>query len=131
MRLSKDDIATIRRVAEEQARKTAGGRRRVRIEIAIRVGDLGTSVNSLLAGGGEDWSVNETDLYDYEPWAAIRGDLPMTEDGRCLLDLYLGVGLGGVDLGHYELVDWAQVCIDAQGVATILCQGSTLWVRES
>lgn len=124
MRLTPADIRTIRAEVEKIARRYSRSRR-FKIEIGERHNveqDRGTSINILAVTDDPDW--DDTDLYTTRDWAEIRKAIPVTEDGRAILDFYIYEFDGG------DLVCNAQAEIDAGGLLAIhedVC--NNLWRR--
>lgn len=65
-----------------------GRAKRVVIEPGIRCGNERTSMNILeLTSDPVDWE--GTDLFDYGKWEGFKAGVPLTEDGRAIVDFYV------------------------------------------
>lgn len=78
-----------RRIIRDCASRSAG-MRSVKIEVGerylIEAVNL-TSINIRLLSNDPDW--NDTDLYQSLPWSEFVRGVPLTDDGRALVDFYV------------------------------------------
>lgn len=81
------DIAAIREAARQEAKFERVGQ--VILEVGRRqsLASGETSINFALISDDPDWQ--DTDLDDYEPWAAFTRGVDLTAEGRGLLDFYI------------------------------------------
>ena len=54
--------------------------------INLQDGEIEQSLNIALVAKTEDWQ--DTDLNDFISWAGFRAGVPLSEDGRAILDFY-------------------------------------------
>jgi hypothetical protein len=118
MRLTPADIKTLRAQVERVAKRHSRSRR-FKIEIGERHNveqDRGTSINILAVTDHPDW--DDTDLYMTREWDLIRKDIPMTDDGRAILDFYI-YEWDGTFRCWGDLVSNAQAELDSKGLLAI------------
>ena len=117
IRLSAEDVRTIRREVEREGKRNSRAGRFV-LEIGIRHGDadLGVSINVLAVSRDPSGEWNDTDLYDKAPWSDVRKPIPLTAEGRAVLDFYVYEWERG-EVG--DLVCNAQAEIDSAGLVAI------------
>lgn len=134
MKITKEDLKTVRREIEAIARRWSRATRFVvfvgaRHNVERPTPD-GAHVNVLLVTDRDDWG--DTDLWDNSiPWATMRGDLQTTADGKAAFDFWIyEPGRPGEREGHGDLVCNAQAYFDAHGLQRIEADVETTWTRE-
>lgn len=79
-----DECKRIRDFTKQEVRgltRMEGGTR-----INLQDGEIEQSLNIALVAKTEDWQ--DTDLNDFISWAGFRAGVPLTEDGRAVIDFY-------------------------------------------
>jgi len=79
-----DECKRIRDFTKREVRgltRMEGGTR-----INLQDGTIEQSLNIALVAKTEDWQ--DTDLNDFISWAGFRAGVPLTEDGRAVIDFY-------------------------------------------
>lgn len=79
-----DECKRIRDFTKREVRgltRMEGGTR-----INLQDGAIEQSLNIALVAKTEDWQ--DTDLNDFISWAGFRAGVPLTEDGRAVIDFY-------------------------------------------
>lgn len=120
MRLTPADIRTIRAEVVKIGMRHSRSRR-FKIEIGERFNteaDLGTSINVLAVSRDPSGEWDDTDLYTTQDWGLIRKDIPMTADGRAILDFYIYEWDGDFRCWG-DLVSNAQAELDSKGLMAI------------
>jgi hypothetical protein len=100
--------------------KAANGRRAISLEPGLRAPwgpnpsrpDAEPAINIALVSADPEFA--DTDLFDYGSWSDFRLGVPLTADGRAIVDFYVRpTGFGADDgdslLGHVTV--WWQQCI--------------------
>jgi hypothetical protein len=96
VRLSRQDVATIRAECEREGRRHSSSKRfkleigeRVNIEDGFGPNRVGISINALAVSRDPAGEWNDTDLHDKVDWQRIRQPIELTADGRAVVDVYV------------------------------------------
>lgn len=132
VRLKTEEVAMIRKISEQEARRN-GGKAPYTMElgerVALKPGTHETSFNIYLLTEDRTGDWDGTDLNQTYEWKRIREKIELSHDGLAMIDFYIYERTRD---GNGDLICNSQALIDEKGLKQIQADGvnRVLWSRD-